>query len=153
MQASDTSSQLSAPRTAPASRRAVLTASLAVPAASAGVLGLSACDTGGDSTDPGVRPGERLAALDDVPVGEPTYVRTESGGEAYVYRSDDTTVAAFGTICTHQGCSVQPDGAELRCPCHQSVFDAATGEVVSGPAPSPLPAVRVTIEGEEIVAE
>ncbi|MFR9725659.1 Rieske (2Fe-2S) protein [Streptomyces sp. MS19] len=131
---------------------------VAATAASAGALALTACGRGGGgggdtSDDPGVRPGEELAALADVPVGEPTFARTESGGEAFLYRSDETTVTAYGAACTHRGCAVQPAGDELRCPCHGSVFEAATGEVVSGPATRALPAVRVKIENDRIVAE
>jgi hypothetical protein len=35
-----------------------------------------------------------------------------------------------------------PDG-QLECPCHDGVFDPATGEVVAGPPPRPLPRVRL----------
>jgi rieske iron-sulfur protein len=37
----------------------------------------------------------------------------------------------------------------FRCPCHGSVYDpAAGGRVVSGPAPRPLPALKVRITAE-----
>ncbi len=70
-----------------------------------------------------------------------------------MFRADDTTVAAFSAVCPHQGCGVQPAGAELHCPCRNSVFDAATGGVLSGPAGEPLPAIRVRIGGEQTVTE
>ncbi|MDT0342024.1 Rieske (2Fe-2S) protein [Streptomyces litchfieldiae] len=153
------------------SRRALLAAS----AASAGALALAAC--GDDSSDsPGgsgsdnsgnaessggsgdsegsgsAEPGT-LAALADVPVGEATPATTPDGENALIFRADETTVVAFSAVCTHQGCGVEPDGAEFHCPCHNSVFDAATGEVISGPANAPLPAIRVRIEGDQIVTE
>ncbi|TDC73939.1 Rieske (2Fe-2S) protein [Streptomyces hainanensis] len=159
------------------SRRTVLAAS----AASAGALALAACggddsssadsspsrssdggagsDTGGGeggddaSAGSGAGGGTPIAALADVPVGEATGITTPDGQEAMLFRADEATVACFSAICTHAGCSVQSEGAELRCPCHQSVFDAATGEVLGGPAPEPLPAIGVRIDGDQIVAE
>lgn len=155
------------------SRRTVLAAT----AASAGALALAACgsdddsssgssspsqsadggadsDAGGDdaSAGSGSAGGTAIADVADVPVGEAVAV-TADGQEAMLFRADDTTVACFSAICTHAGCSVQPEGVELRCPCHQSVFDAATGEVLGGPAPEPLPAIGVRIEGDQIVTE
>ena len=62
-----------------------------------------------------------------------------------------STVKAFSSTCTHLGCTVNKvsDG-KIFCPCHGSVFDAATGAVVQGPASSPLPAVPVTVRGGEV---
>ena len=69
-----------------------------------------------------------------------------------VSRPTDATAACFSAICTHEGCTVAPAGTELKCPCHQSVFKADTGEVVSGPAPRALDKVDVTVENGEVVA-
>jgi nitrite reductase/ring-hydroxylating ferredoxin subunit len=108
---------------------------------------------GGDSEGggDGDGAGQPVATLAEVPVGEATAFTTPDGENALLFRSDETTVAAYSAVCTHQGGSLQPDGAELRCPLHNSVFDAATGEVLSGPASDALPAVGVRIEGERIV--
>ncbi len=59
---------------------------------------------------------------------------------------------AFSAICTHLGCIVQWDSTakQIHCPCHDGVFNPATGAVVSGPPPSPLPPVRVTVENDQI---
>ncbi|MEK8224900.1 Rieske (2Fe-2S) protein [Oerskovia sp. M15] len=48
-------------------------------------------------------------------------------------------------MCTHQGCIVAPGDGELACPCHGSRFDLTSGDVLAGPAPSPLPRVSVTV--------
>ncbi|MBX3147789.1 MAG: Rieske 2Fe-2S domain-containing protein [Gemmatimonadales bacterium] len=45
--------------------------------------------------------------------------------------------AAVWPICTHNGCPVRPEGWELFCPCHGSIF-ARDGRVLSGPAYKPL---------------
>jgi Rieske Fe-S protein len=95
--------------------------------------------------------GEPLASLDEVPVGEAAGPFDTPDGEAMLFRPDEATVVCFSAVCTHKGCAVEADGTELSCPCHGSVFDAATGEVLDGPAPEPLPAITVAIEGDQIV--
>jgi cytochrome b6-f complex iron-sulfur subunit len=55
---------------------------------------------------------------------------------------------AYSLICTHAGCIVNYVSSvpDFRCPCHGSVFDG-NGNVVSGPAPSPLQKLNVTQNG------
>lgn len=130
---------------------------LSVGAVAAGAVTLSACGGGGDSPAPGETPtptaGARLVALADIPVGEATSVTTGDNEEIIVARPTETTAVAFSAVCTHQQCTVQPKGGQLRCPCHGSVFDALTGEVRNGPADMPLPPVAVTVTGGNVVAE
>jgi len=65
-----------------------------------------------------------------------------------IYRSA-TGVSALDVICTHSGCLVTPEKAELVCKCHYSYFDAATGARKSGPADAPLRAFQVSeVDGE-----
>ena len=66
-------------------------------------------------------------------------------------RSSSGQVHAFSAICTHQGCPVSTiaDGT-IDCPCHGSKFDLATGKVVAGPAPRPLPPVAVAVRDGEV---
>ncbi len=59
---------------------------------------------------------------------------------------DAEGVYAISTVCTHLGCLVRPEAGGFHCPCHGSVF-AADGTVIKGPAPSPLPWLRVTSAG------
>lgn len=62
-------------------------------------------------------------------------------------------MVAFTAICTHMGGTVAPaTGLQLKCPCHGSTYDAATGKNTGGPAPAPLAAVPVTVEGYSIVS-
>jgi Rieske Fe-S protein len=92
--------------------------------------------------------GKPLVALAKVPaagggiiLANPPVVITRTGGALH----------AFSAICTHQGCRVnRVAGGQIFCPCHGSVFDAATGKVVAGPAPRPLPRVRVTVRDGEV---
>jgi Rieske Fe-S protein len=91
--------------------------------------------------------GRELVSLADVPDGggvvldKPAVVLTRTGSEVH----------GFSAVCTHQGCHVDnvSDGT-IRCPCHGSRFDASTGEVVTGPASSPLPRVAVTVRDGEV---
>jgi len=97
--------------------------------------------------DPPKTVGKRLAALADIPDGggivldKPAVVLTRKGSD----------VQAFSSVCTHQGCVVDrvADGA-INCPCHGSRFDAATGKVLGGPAPRPLPPVAVSVKDGEV---
>ncbi len=53
-----------------------------------------------------------------------------------VVRTDEG-VAAVSLVCTHLGCIIKETPEGFACPCHGSVFDAR-GNVIAGPAPSPL---------------
>ena len=60
---------------------------------------------------------------------------------ALAIRLPDGRLVGCSAVCTHLACAVlwrQEDG-HLECPCHDGVFDPATGEVVAGPPPRPLP--------------
>ena len=57
----------------------------------------------------------------------------------------------FTAVCTHTGClvnKVTSDGIE--CPCHGSLYSSEDGSVISGPAPSALDAVDITVAGDSI---
>lgn len=73
------------------------------------------------------------------------------GGEAVIVVRQRSGFVAFSAVCTHLGCLVKWDQAknEFLCPCHAAVFDAS-GEVVSGPPPTPLPQYDVKEVGDRI---
>jgi Rieske Fe-S protein len=85
-------------------------------------------------------------------VGGSKAARGPNGEKLLLSRPTATTVAAFSAICTHQQCIVEPDGKQLACPCHGSVYDAFTGKNISGPAPSPLHPFAVKVSGGDVVA-
>jgi Rieske Fe-S protein len=62
---------------------------------------------------------------------------------------DSGGVYAMTTICTHLQCDISELGSisatELRCDCHDSVFDGA-GAVLEGPATAPLDFFAVTVD-------
>jgi Rieske Fe-S protein len=61
---------------------------------------------------------------------------------------------AFSAVCTHMGCTVnQISGGKIECPCHGSEYSIATGDVLRGPAPKPLPAKTIKVTGDSIFLE
>ncbi|AQS70712.1 Rieske (2Fe-2S) protein [Streptomyces pactum] len=99
---------------------------------------------GGENAGAGVA----LAATADIP---------EGGGKVFADQKVVVTqpaageFKAFSATCTHQGCAVKgvSDGV-INCPCHNSNFSITDGSVRSGPAPKPLPAVPITVDGDSI---
>jgi cytochrome b6-f complex iron-sulfur subunit len=123
----------STPHASPASSRAAATASPARPASSSAA------------------PAGALAKLSAIPVGG-SIAATQAGKPITLARPSAGTVAAFSAVCTHLGCTVNPGGPQLNCPCHGSVFDTFTGQVVHGPASIPLPPVAVHLADGYVVS-
>lgn len=141
-------------------RRRALTGTAAV---AVGVPVLAACGGedstatdpagSGGETSPSADPqpgggGEALASTSDVPVGGCFVV---AAAKVVVTQPTEGDFKAFSAVCTHQGCAVESstDG-EIPCPCHGSRFSLEDGAPVSGPAPSPLSAVEITVDGDSI---
>lgn len=95
--------------------------------------------------------GTALVALADVPVGGATVTSGPDGKPVVVSQPRQGQVAAFSGVCTHMGCTVRADGSQLRCPCHGSVFESSSGDVVNGPADRPLGTVPVHVEAGKVV--
>ena len=124
---------------------------LAAGGAGLGALGLAGCAGGPDVPEvTGTAAGDVLVPLADVPVGG-AHELSLDGRRVLVSRPREDEVVAFDAECTHQGCSVRATDAGLVCPCHSSAFDPATGEVLQGPATSPLTAVAVAVRGDDVV--
>lgn len=94
--------------------------------------------------------GDDVGALADVPVGG-SIDATIDGEPALIAQPTAGQVVAFSAICTHQQCVVAAAGEEFHCPCHGSIYEAATGEVVQGPAIDPLTPIAVAVSGDRIV--
>jgi cytochrome b6-f complex iron-sulfur subunit len=147
-------------------RRSVVALGAAAALGVAGVAELAGCGSSSSAasaapsaTAGGASPaaGARAAAgvllpLAKVPVGGSALAAGPDGKTIVIARPESGKVVAFSAICTHQGCKVIPNGKQLDCPCHGSVFDAFTGAVRHGPAPSPLPSVAVKVSGGNVMA-
>lgn len=92
----------------------------------------------------------RVTLPDGLPPGE---AFRPPGRSVAVFRDADG-VYALSTVCTHLGCIVKSEGAELSCPCHGSRFHA-DGSVIKGPAPKALPwlAVSKVASGTYVIDE
>ena len=86
----------------------------------------------------------------DIPPGSGKVVAM--GSRPAVVVNTDQGVKAFSAICTHLGCVVAWNDmiSQIQCPCHDGRFNPSTGAVVSGPPPSPLPTINVSVEGDQI---
>lgn len=80
----------------------------------------------------------RVSLPDALAAGEPYF---PAGRPVALFR-DAGGVHAISAVCTHLGCIVRPKPEGFECPCHGSHF-TADGNVVRGPAPSPLPWLEV----------
>lgn len=95
--------------------------------------------------------GHALAELADVPVGGAVSATDQDGKPVIVAQPEAGQVIAFSAICTHKGCTVAPEDGILKCPCHGSTYDQATGDNTGGPAPEPLPEIAVSVKDGSVV--
>jgi Rieske Fe-S protein len=118
---------------------AALTGSTGAPAS-----GTSASGAAGAGSSANV-----LASTSQVPVGGGTVL---TGKRIVITQPTAGAFHAFTAVCTHQGCIVDAvsDGT-IDCPCHGSKFSATDGSVVHGPAPTPLAAIAISVQGTSIV--
>jgi Rieske Fe-S protein len=109
--------------------------------------------TGGTATSAGSSApavaANALAATSQIPDGGGKII--DGGKNIVITQPEPGSFKAFSAICTHEGCIVASvsDGT-INCPCHGSKFSIENGSVVHGPAPSPLAAVAIKVEGTSI---
>lgn len=119
-----------------------------------GAIGVAAALAGcagddGDSGGEDVASGAELTTTDQVPVGGGVILTDQ---KIVVTQPTEGTFVAYTAVCTHQQLLVTSvEDGTIRCANHGSAYDAATGEVVQGPAPSGLAEVKVAVDGDKIV--
>lgn len=134
-------------------RGAMRVAIVGVLAVGAAALGKVFTQTTKTSAAGSTSPKTQLTKLIDFPVGSVANFALVSGEPAILFRTK-SGVFAYSAICTHQGCTVgyASDSKTLVCPCHGSQFDPFnSAKVTIGPAQTPLPLVKVAIDGEWVI--
>ena len=134
----------------PSLSRRQLAVSVAAVAAAGASVALSGC-SGTTPPPPEELPaGTALGSVADFEPGSARVV-TVKGNDVVVARSEGGEFSACSAVCTHKGCTVFVTPTELECPCHGSRFVTGSGELINGPATSPLPQVAVTVSGDAVV--
>lgn len=129
-------------------RRSVIEASLVAGAA----VTLVSCGSGDKAQDLPESTGTATDAIAaaKLPV-QGTASVTVDGRGYLLYRPDESTVLAYTSVCTHQGCKVGTGSGEVfECPCHGSQFSKSDGSVAQGPAKKSLARFAAAIEGDKV---
>lgn len=112
---------------------------------------LAAC--GGEDTtatdDPGSNGGgEVTTSAAEIPVGGGKIFADES---LVITQPTEGDFKCFTAVCTHQGCLVSNvEGGTINCKCHASQFSIEDGSPQGGPATSPLAAIPLTVDGDQL---
>ena len=105
--------------------------------------------SGGDSGSGDAAAGGELGTTADVPVGGGTIFQKE---KIVVTQPTEGDFKAFSAVCQHQGCTVgSVNGDTIQCNCHGSQYSADDGSVKKGPTTKPLPAKKISVEGDKLI--
>jgi Rieske Fe-S protein len=104
--------------------------------------------TSAGSSAPATGGSAALATTSEIPDGGGKII---DGVNIVITQPQTGSFRAFTAICTHQGCIVNNvSNGTINCPCHGSKYSIKNGSVVHGPAPSPLAAIAIKVEGTSI---
>jgi Rieske Fe-S protein len=105
---------------------------------------------GGEKPEP-----KKIAELGTLKTGKSTTFAYPTAEDPclLVHLGDDKYVA-YSQKCTHLQCPVywEEKMNRLECPCHEGAFDVATGQVLAGPPPRPLPKIELMVENGAVYA-
>jgi Rieske Fe-S protein len=105
----------------------------------------------GAPADGGAAMGTLLGLVTDIPLGGGTIYTSE---KIVVTQPVKGVFKAFSAVCTHVGCICNKvANGTIDCPCHGSEFKITDGAVVTGPAPSPLPARTINVSDGKILLQ
>jgi nitrite reductase/ring-hydroxylating ferredoxin subunit len=97
----------------------------------------------------------RIASLDELPAGGAvTFGYPDEHDPCLLIRTAEGSLLAYGQKCTHLSCAVRPrlEAGVLQCPCHEGLFDVASGRPIAGPPRRPLSRVQLQVRDGEIFA-
>jgi Rieske Fe-S protein len=130
-------------------RRSIMKAAALIAVPVAGVGAVAACSSSASGTSSGGTDGSPVTVpSSSVPVGGGFVDATR---KIVVTQPAAGTFKAFSAVCTHQGCTVREvANNQIHCPCHNSIFSAQDGSVLTGPATAPLAAMTATAKGTDV---
>lgn len=96
-----------------------------------------------------------IARVDEIPVGGARFFEYPAEHEpAVLVRLSESAFVAYDQRCTHLSCPVIPqvEAGRLYCPCHEGVFDLATGREMAGPPRRPLRRIGLEVREGRVYA-
>jgi len=100
--------------------------------------------------------GTAIGSASDVAVGSFAEFAVPSTGEpGIVLQPQAGEFKAFNAVCPHAGCTVtyMASNDQLVCPCHASIFNPDTGDLISGPAFTGLTELNVVERNGQLYLE
>jgi Rieske Fe-S protein len=100
-------------------------------------------------------PALRIAGLNELPEGgSREFQYPDASYPALLIHLPGRQFVAYEQKCTHLLCPViyQHDEQRIFCPCHEGVFDPATGVNRAGPPPRPLNKIKVEVRADGVYA-
>ena len=113
-----------------------------------GATAPSAVPSAGSAAKP--KGGIKIGKASDLAVGGvAAFTNPQNNEPSYILQPKAGAYLAYSGVCTHQGCTVGYDkpSNQFACPCHGARFDAASGDVVRGPARQALSKLSVVEAG------
>lgn len=83
----------------------------------------------------------------DIPVGSG---KIFPDAQTVITQPKEGEFKAFSSICTHQACPVASVTDTINCDCHGSKYSITDGSVANPPAPNPLPAKTIKVDGDTL---
>src|SRR6516165_9561707 len=123
----------------------------ATPSASSSAMAGQASGQAAGMAQGGATTGTLLAKVTDIPLGGGVVF---SEHKVVVTQPAKDVFRAFSAVCTHVGCICNKvANGTIDCPCHGAEFKITDGAVVTGPAPAPLAARKITVSDGKIMLE